>query len=510
MNVILIISDSLRRDHVPSYSSQVVPPKPELGPPYKIHAPYLEEFGSNALVFDNAYVSSFPTVPCRNDILTGRYTFAYKPWAPIGDEKHILSETLNKAGYVTALFADTPHPFTPGFNYQRGFQAWDIIRGQEGDRWKSAPRQVKLPCDPNKLRGGAYVTTQYLRNVSGRRTEEDYFPARTMRAAASWLEENYSSPFFLYVDTFDPHEPWDPPAHYLNRYSQGYQGEAVIYPRYDVVSNMKMEELKYCRALYAGEISLVDRWIGFLLDRVKDLGILDDTMIIIMTDHGFYFGDHNYLGKSLIAANFQQGLPLYPEVCRIPFMMRVPGCEPRRLSAYVQPVDVMPTVLDYLGVDIPPTVQGQSIMPVIRGEKEQLRSFCVSSPTISGPEVTIPHPTNRSTITKGDWTLIFGSQAIDFADDQYTHMVDSIRRKITVMEKWPILPELYHLPTDPLCNHNVILEHLDIARQLHAEYYNYLREIGVEERHLQYFAEFPAMESPKDTDTTGAPSEGIA
>jgi arylsulfatase A-like enzyme len=493
MNVILIISDSLRRDHVPCYTDQVTPPKPEYGPPYKVYAPCLEEFGSNSLIFDNAYVCSFPTVPCRNDILTGRYTFLYKPWAPIGDEQYILSEVLNKAGYVTALFADTPHPFAPGFNYQRGFQAWDIIRGQEGDKWKSAPREVKLPCNPDKLRNGPGTTIQYLRNVSWRQSEEDYFPARTMRAAASWLEENRNSPFFLYIDTFDPHEPWDPPAHYLERYSQNYEGEAVIYPRYDVTGNMKDEELRHCRARYAGEVSLVDHWIGFLLDRVQDLGIADETMIIVMTDHGFYLGEHNYIGKSLIAAEYQQSLPLYTEVSRIPFMMRVPGYDSARINTYVQPVDVMPTILDFLSVDIPPTVQGRSIMPVIRGETEQLRPFCISSTTISGPQVTVPHPTNRSTITYGEWTLIFGSQAQDLPDDQYTHMVDSIRRKIRVLEKWPILPELYHLPSDPMCNNNCIDKYPDVARAIHAEYFRFLKENGMEERHLHHFAEFPSL-----------------
>lgn len=493
MNVIVIISDSLRRDHVPCYASEVVPPKPELGPPYPVYAPYLAEFSSGAVVFDNAYVSSFPTVPCRNDILTGRYTFAYKPWAPMGDEQFILSELLNKAGYTTALFADTPHPFAPGYDYQRGFQAWEIIRGQEGDRWKTAPREVKLPCDPDKLRGGSSITTRYLRNVAWRRSEEDYFPARTMRAAASWLEDNYRSPFFLYVDTFDPHEPWDPPAHYLSRYAQNYEGEAVIYPRYDLANNMIDSELRHCRALYAGEVSLVDRWIGFLVERVQNLGIADDTMIIIMTDHGFYFGEHNYLGKSLISAEYMQGLPLYPEVSHIPFMMRVPGYGAARSGAYVQPVDIMPTVLDFLSVGIPSTVQGRSIMPVIRGEQDQLRPFCVSSPTISGPQVGIPHPTNRSTITSGDWTLIFGSQVQHLPDNQYTQMVDSITRKIRVLERPPVLPELYHLPTDPACTRNCIQDHLDVAKQLHSDYIRYLQEIGVEKRHQQYFADFPAL-----------------
>src|SRR4029078_9525430 len=112
-----------------------------------------------------------------------------------------LPARLNPAGIVTGLVVDTPHPFTPGFNYQRGFQSWEVIRGQEGDRWKSAPREMPLPCQPHKLRSPNNTVVQYLRNVSHRRLEQDYFAPRTMRAAAEWIEENHRSPFFLYAHT---------------------------------------------------------------------------------------------------------------------------------------------------------------------------------------------------------------------------------------------------------------------------------------------------------------------
>src|SRR5690606_23961164 len=92
------------------------------------------------------------------------------------------------------------------------------------------------------------------------------------------------------------------------------------------------DELRYCRALYAGEVSLVDHWVGYLLQRVEDLGIQDETIVLFMADHGFYLGEHNYIGKSLITPTHQQGLPLYPEVSHIPFLVRAPGVEPGRIE----------------------------------------------------------------------------------------------------------------------------------------------------------------------------------
>jgi hypothetical protein len=236
-------------------------------------------------------------------------------------------------------------------------------------------------------------------------------------------------------------------------------------------------------------VSLVDHWVGHLLQRVEDLGLAEDTLIIFTTDHGFYLGEHGYIGKSIIAPQYQQGLALYSEIVNIPFLMHLPGQDDScRIDGYAQPVDIMPTVLDYFDIEIPATVQGHSLLPLVRGEKSQIRDYCISSPTISGPHVKVPHPSNRLTFTMGEWLLVFGSQVDSSVDEaEYTHMVDSIRRQIRLLEKPPLLPELYHLPGDPTCKHNVINENMDIARELHRELCAFLRRTGVEPRHMAFF-----------------------
>ena len=482
-NAIVIISDTMRRDALGCYGTRW------------IETPYLDRFAAKSLIFDNAFIESFPTVPNRHDILTAQHTFTFKAWSPLDNETVTIQDVLNRAGIITALVVDTPHPFAPGYNYQRNFRSWELIRGQEHDAWRSAPKHVTLPCAPNKLRNADATVVQYLRNVAERTREEDYFVAQTMRTASRWLEKNLENqPFFLYVDTFDPHEPWDPPREYVDRYDKGYRGEEVIYPRYDAWRDFLSEdELKHCRALYAGEATLVDRWTGHLLDTVESLGQMENTIIFYTSDHGFYLGDHGFIGKSLIRGGRGQSLPLYTEVCRIPFIVHVPGCDGgKKIQSLVQPVDIAPTIFDYLGVEIPGSFKGCSLRRTIEGGDISLRPVAISSPTISHPQMKRPHPSVRSSITDAEWLLVYGAQTEPAETRETTRDVDSQERVVTDLLGKPITPELYHLTDDPNCNTNVLEQHADIARKLHESYFKFLEQAGVRPDHLALFKTPPA------------------
>ncbi len=488
MNVVVIVSDTLRRDHLGCYGSA------------SIHTPHIDRLAGESTVFDRAFVSSFPTVPCRNDIMTGRYTFTYRPWSPVGAEELLLAEVLGRNGVVTYLSADTPNAFSPGYNYQRGFSGYEFIRGQESDPWRTTPVEVRLPCAPEKLRTPDAVR-QYLRNVSERRSEEDYFPARTLGGAAAWLERHAGAgrradgrpkPFFLYCDTFDPHEPWDPPAHYLALYERGYEGEEVIYPRYDRCDYLSPAELAHCRALYAGEVTMVDHWVGHLLAAIDRLGFRDDTAVILMSDHGFYHGEHGCIGKWLMTSRHAQGVPLYPEVCRVPFMLRVPGVTANRSDRLVQAVDIFPTVLDLFGIRADaPRVQGLSALG------EQRRQWAVSSPTLSHPGIRVPHPATRATVSDGRWLLVYGSQASREeqagGQPERTRMVDGIERVVRTLGSDPVLPELYDLQADAGCTRNLYGDAggSEPARRLHAGLVEQLTRSAVPEEHLRFFRTLP-------------------
>ena len=126
-----------------------------------------------------------------------------------------------------------------------------------------------------------------------------------MRSATRWLEQNYQhESFYLVVDTFDPHEPWDPPDWYVRRFQkEDYEGPEPIYPPYG--SNpMNEKTTKRAEVLYRAEACLVDTWIGHLLKKIDNMGLMDSTMIIFMADHGFLLGEHglvanlNFIGQN--------------------------------------------------------------------------------------------------------------------------------------------------------------------------------------------------------------------
>jgi arylsulfatase A-like enzyme len=194
MNIVLIISDTFRADHLPCYGNRTV------------IAPNLSSFAERSFIFDNFYSGSFPTVPARADIMTGKYTFTYMGWEPLPQNEITLASSLTEAGWLTTGIADTPFLVRNGYGYDRGFQDFLWIRGQ---------------------RSG----TEHDDVVSLRVKEEDYFAPRTFKTAIDWLERHHKEHFFLYIDTWDPHEPWDPPAYYVKPYYPDYAGE-IVSPNY--------------------------------------------------------------------------------------------------------------------------------------------------------------------------------------------------------------------------------------------------------------------------------------
>ena len=451
MNFIYINSDTLRRDHLGCYGNRW------------IHTPNIDKFAEQSVVFDRAYTGSFPTVPNRRDVLTGRYTFTYTDWAPMTKEEILLPQVLGKAGYTSYMALDTPHIVAFGYGFERGFTAWKWIRGQEGDRYKTDPIEVKLPCDPTKLRGNTRTVTQYLRNTSERKSEADYFAPMTMAEASKWLEKNYKwDKFFLYVDTFDPHEPWDPPKKYVDMYNPGYKGEEVTYPLYAPCSFLTDPEMEHIRALYAGEVSMVDTAVGKLLKKIEELGLLENTAVIFTTDHGFYFGEHGLIGKIS---------QIHEEVNHIPLMWRVPGLAPGRRWHFVQPCDTMPTILDFAGVERPDTIHGKSLVEVLKGSADPVREFAVTSYAVTNP----PASDKPIQLSPSNWGEYAGKvKPSTIVSDEWTLIVSA----------GDLVPELYHNANDPGHHRNVFAENKAVAKDLHAKYISFLESLGTKEEYI--------------------------
>ena len=493
-NAILIVSDTFRHDLLEGFSVRG----------RKVKTPSLSALASQSAVFKRAYAASFPTVPNRHDLLTGKFTFTYSDWEPLPRGEVTLPTMLKKAGYLSMMIADTPHILQNGFNYDRGFEGWVWTRGQENDRFRTSPREVKLPCDPAKLRD-VETTLQHLRNNAGREKEEDWIPVKTAIEAMHWLEENRSNePFFLYVDFFDPHEPWDPPRWLVDALDPGYTGEEVIYPLYGPSDFMSEDEIEHVRALYAAEALLVDKWIGRLFEKVVELGLLDRTSMIFTSDHGHYLGEHGLIGKSVVMGKYHGYAPLYEEVAHVPLLIRLPdgaGVGHSEVEELAQHPDITATVLELAGLNPGDFgVQGNSLLPQAIGEGEREGEGEGEGERQGGKDkrkiaVTCPpivHGVSgglRPTVTSlDDWSLImapFPPQDQALGEIAYTMIVDGKQRVLRPFGE--VKTELYDLGEDPGQSIDLAKERPDLVERLHGEFLAFLRSLGTPEERVKPF-----------------------
>jgi arylsulfatase A-like enzyme len=370
MNVVLIIIDSLRKDHVGAYGNSW------------IKTPSLDAFARESLRFTRAYPESLPTICARRAIHTGFRTFPYKDrpseqrhapaygWLPIPREQATLAETLEARGYQTMLVTDTYHQFRPPMDFNRGFDTCYWIRGQEKDHYRpilhASDEEIR---ERYLLHGEAIKARQYLANTRDRETEEDWFAPRVFLRATEFLEAaSKREPFFLVVDNYDPHEPWDPPEKYTSLYyPDGYDGPepfTSIYGRDDYLTE---RQLRRMRALYAGEVTMVDHWLGRFLDRMDELDLFENTLLILLSDHGHALGEHGYTGKPHYA--------LWPELTDIVFMIRHPEGKGAGETSdyYASTHDVAPTILGFLGVEPVQPMEGQDLSMLLEGRGPEQR-----------------------------------------------------------------------------------------------------------------------------------------
>ncbi|MEO0561294.1 MAG: sulfatase-like hydrolase/transferase, partial [Chloroflexota bacterium] len=336
--------------------------------------------------------------------------------------------------------------------------------------------------------------------VANWRNEADRFAPTTMRVAAEWLEHHYDDKFFLYVDTWDPHEPWQPPKHYIDRYDSRFRDETAAYPTYWdwKEAGYTQRDIDIAHTHYCAEISMVDRAVGSLLERVASLGLMDNTIIFFVSDHGFYFGEHglwgkgrykseqgNYLGPvqdkhnpnitlkyrlddsneivSDLRGEWYRG-PLYEEITRVPFMVYVPDHAPKQHDALVCLPDIVPTILDFVGIDVPERVQAKSLVDLLSGKADAVHDFVVSS-----------------------WPMYAPGQTIRVVDDEERNMREHQPSTIRTAD-WSMLysiagepVELYDMANDPHQTTNVFSDHVAIAEGLHQQLLAYLTALGTDD-----------------------------
>lgn len=452
MNVIIIINDTFRRDYLGCYNNSW------------IETPNLDRFAQGAAVFEQYYAASYPTVPNRWDVCTGRYGFPLRGWQPLDPADVTLAQILSRHGVHTQLIWDTPMLGTHDYNYTRGFQGLELVHGQKGDPWITDPTlPIRMPAQAHKIKSPESLEG-YLRNHYHRQYKREFCVARTISAASDWLETNYKhETFFLCLDMWDPHEPFDCPWYDYKRYADpGYEGDQMLYPQYGRVTYMTEAEQRNARALYAGTVTLVDRWLGYFFDLAERLGLLRNTLIIWLSDHGHLFGEHGLQGKP--GAELGR---LYEVTTRIPLLIYHPqglGAG-ERIKGIVQPPDLLPTILDFLEIPIPPEIEGKSFWPLVSDQKAKIHDYAFTSrfpPTAGGVGYT---PVEGATFDgwAGSDRVV---EASTITDDEWAY--------ICAPQGMP--SELYNLRTDPNQDHNVIDGHLEVARRMRQVWLDFLAE----------------------------------
>lgn len=317
-NVVLVSIDTLRADHLGCYGYE------------KATSPTLDALCAESVVFTQAIAQAPSTLHSHASLLTSRIPHHHRAsWAartPLAAEAVTLAEVLSAAGYATAAF-------TGGGQMDRVFgldQGFDLYQQPGTPRF-----------------------------------------AGTVREALPWLDEHAREPFFLFLHSYETHHPYEPEPKYLEAVGHDYDG-----PLPDVISldllrrvnsgDLALDEadLAHVVATYDAEIRSMDDGLALLLERLRQLGALDRTLLVFTSDHGEEFGEHGTVGW--------HSHTLYDELLHVPLVVRFPraGFAGTRIDRQVRSLDIAPTVVAALGLDAPAAFQGIDLGALLRGEPQ--------------------------------------------------------------------------------------------------------------------------------------------
>jgi len=357
-NAIIVLADSLNRHFLPLYGNDWV------------KAPNIERLAARGATFTRHYTGSAPCMPSRRELWTGCFEFPWRPWGSCEVFDEHVGALCAQRGAASHLVTDHYHYWERGgANYLEQFDGADFIRGHENDYFVSDP-SIDVAALPEDVRSRGRGHARHLRNCTRLGREEDYWSPQVFATAGQWLDRNHAhGPFLLAVECFDPHEPFNVPPPYDTMYGPHVAGE-TYWPLYGRADRYSPEVLARIRQYYAGKLTMVDAWLGRLLDRLDRHELWDETVVILTTDHGHFLGEHNLLGKPTA----------YPwqTLFHIPLVIAAPGVPAGvRRDAVSTHVDVYATLLDALGLERSRPGHGRSLLPVARGEARSVRECTV-------------------------------------------------------------------------------------------------------------------------------------
>ena len=403
-SVLVLTFDTLRPDHLGAYGY------------FRATTPNLDALSAEGVLFEHAQVQAPLTPVSHASIFTSRYPArhgirGFSRYAEVLRARPTLAELLRESGYRTGAIV-AAGPLAPGSGLETGFDTYDFTL---------APDHYPFYGSRDTLLAKVLMRLQLVRDrwaYRGAREQTD--------RALMWLDSRDQRPFFLWVHYFDAHDPYAPPRRYLR---------LAAHPGASPLDRLRRSYL------YDSEVMYLDHEVGRLVEGVRARGLLADTVIVGISDHGEGLGEHDYVGHSY---------RLFDEQLRGVFFLRFPALIPpgRRVVSQVRSVDVMPTLLDLLQLPVPQGAQGASLLPFIRGSHSERDLLSISE--------TLEDPRGR---------------LVSASDGRYKLIVSLNGRG-----EW-----LFDLKQDPLERREISSGHSDVVARLRKELIGYLRE-GTEVR----------------------------
>jgi len=426
LNVVVIVMDSMRADHVYGRGAKT---------------PTWNKYLRDSLRFTRAFPEAMPTIPTRRSVMSGKRIYPYRGWhpvkglppqpgwEPVGSDGKMWTEVLREKGWTTGYVTDNPHMLLPVHkNFRKRLDRVELVDGQVPLRRKPTGTVTRAELDhyiQPALRGSRHEPRMkaYLEANPRGRPEDQFLSPRVFTSAMDWVQwARTRQPFALVIDSFDAHEPWDVPKRISDMYgSPDPSGIEPIMPfptpaaKLDGIG-ITPSLLHRMRELYSSEITMVDEWLGRFLDDLGNKGMLDNTVIVLCSDHGVLLGEYGWVGKRYTE--------VHTELSHVPFAIRHPDrkAKGKASSYWASHHDIGPTVLSMLGEKKARGMNGTDLSRLFDGkqptEKRHYRTAAYAYTVVA---------------RDSDWLLIADSSG----SGKRLYRLKGERRNVNVAHRYP-------------------------------------------------------------------------
>lgn len=322
-------------------------------------SPNLDRLARESIVFDRAYSQSATTTPSTASLITGVRVMTHRMSgnAVLPEQFETAGELFDKRGYTSLAIIGNPRAGAPELGLDRGYDSTALVYSLDSQKGGSTSRTLEENSDFRVVR-----------------------PEDMDEAIALSLGEFSTSPIYAYLHYLQPHKPYDAPKRFASAQKTGdvsclcagtpcHCGDIdwdTIHDSFllaNETGRASPSDIRHLEALYRRNIRYVDDAVGRLLSSLRERDLYDEALIVVLADHGEAFFGHQRFGHNRT---------LYDDMVRIPLLMKFParaGVDARRLAALVETVDIMPTIFDYLGFEMAPQWEGESLWPLIAGRQ---------------------------------------------------------------------------------------------------------------------------------------------